>query len=361
MNRTNTAKPILSGLIFISLLTSSVSSGEQKPGNPLDALPSYIRKVHDWGQRADFSHDGKRLLFIEKTYGDAFELNLESGKLTPLTHHYYHGGYTRALYLKNGDILLSGATSFDSENHQLHRHRDAELWVLNKSLSKAPIRLGTFCSEGPAVSRKSMKIAWTTTHQQYPDIYRENEYKIHTGEIVYEKGLPKLISRKEITNNIDNAFFKKPSPIETQNFIPPVENKITLSLYRYQGGSETSILDLETGKITQISNTPNHHGEPEGIYPDGKYTLVESSLQFGDAKLDHRPVQYIDIWKLSLDGEEHWERITHFTDYAGYKSSNPVVSDDGRYIAFQMAKLGDLAGVGRGLFILDLEAKEAER
>ena len=65
----------------------------------------------------------------------------------------------------------------------------------------------------------------------------------------------------------------------------------------------------------------------------------------------------IDIWKLSLDGKENWERITHFSDYRGFKSSNPVVSDDGRYIAFQMAKLGDPAGVGRGLFILDLKER----
>ena len=35
-----------------------------------------IRKINDWGQRADFSHDGRRILFIEKTYGDAFELEL---------------------------------------------------------------------------------------------------------------------------------------------------------------------------------------------------------------------------------------------------------------------------------------------
>ena len=72
-------------------------------------------------------------------------------------------------------------------------------------------------------------------------------------------------------------------------------------------------------------------------------------------------VQYIDIWKLSLDGQERWERITHFTDYEGYKSSNPVVSDDGRYIAFQMARRGDPAGVGRGLFLLDIQAMEAAR
>ena len=40
----------------------------------------------------------------------------------------------------------------------------------------------------------------------------------------------------------------------------------------------------------------------------------------------------------------------------GYKSSNPVVSDDGRYMAFQVARKGDWAGVGRGILIFDLNA-----
>ena len=121
--------------------------------------------------------------------------------------------------------------------------------------------------------------------------------------------------------------------------------------------AETSpLLDApEGGKViaqlpkgTQLEKTAEH----------GKHTLVESSRQFLGEKV-RNPVQYIDIWKLSLDGNERWERITHFTDYEGYKSSNPVVSDDGRYIAFQMARRGDPAGVGRGLFLLDLDAMQA--
>jgi len=51
--------------------------------------------------------------------------------------------------------------------------------------------------------------------------------------------------------------------------------------------------------------------------------------------------------------------MTFFSDYPGYKASNPVVSDDGRYIAFQVARRGDSAGVGRGIFIFDIEKFEA--
>jgi hypothetical protein len=47
------------------------------------------------------------------------------------------------------------------------------------------------------------------------------------------------------------------------------------------------------------------------------------------------------------------ERLTHFNDYPGLKAPNSVVSDDGRYTAFQMARVGGAAGVGRGIFLYD--------
>ena len=48
------------------------------------------------------------------------------------------------------------------------------------------------------------------------------------------------------------------------------------------------------------------------------------------------------------------ERLTFFNDFPGFKASNPVVNDDGRFIAFQMARVGDPAGVGRGIFVYDV-------
>jgi hypothetical protein len=64
----------------------------------------------------------------------------------------------------------------------------------------------------------------------------------------------------------------------------------------------------------------------------------------------------VDLWKLALDGSGQMERLTYFSDFAGYKASNPVVSDDGHFMAFQMAKSKDPAGVGYGIFIYDFQA-----
>src|SRR3982751_748624 len=80
---------------------------------PTDVLPPHITQVTFFGERADWSHDGKKILFLTKTFGDAMEYDLETKTIRDITAHYPHHGYTRALYLSNGDILLSGPEQFD--------------------------------------------------------------------------------------------------------------------------------------------------------------------------------------------------------------------------------------------------------
>ena len=121
--------------VFAVLLAAQYASGaEDEAGkSPLDELPSHITRITHFGQRADFSHDGKRILFVEKTFGDVYEVDLETKIIRAMTHHYFHEGYTRALYLSNGDILLSGARQFDARNPWASRSgNNAELWVLKK-------------------------------------------------------------------------------------------------------------------------------------------------------------------------------------------------------------------------------------
>jgi hypothetical protein len=325
-------------LIHIILLISV--NAQQKSGNPEDNLPANIKRITQFGERADFSHDGKKILFIEKTYGDVCEVELATGKISLITGHFYHGGFTRALYLANDDVLLSGCTSFDAANPHINRQINAELWILDKSYTKPPVRLGTKCSEGPAVSRKNMKIAWTVAHNQYPDSLKEGQYLFYMADIVYENGVPKLSDKKIILDNLKTVF----KDMEVQNFVPPLERTLTFSAYGFQG-TEVMLLNLETGEITNMSNADKQYDEPEGVFPDGKFTCVESDKETGA----------VDIYKLTLDGSGHLERLTFFSNYKRYKSSNPVISDDGKFMAFQMARSTDLAGVGYGIFLMELK------
>jgi hypothetical protein len=319
------------------LQTALVLADGEQGKSPIDELPSHIRRVTWFGERADWSHDGKRILFLARTFGDVYEVELDSGIIRPMTHHYFHAGYTRALYLTNGDILLSGARTFDPKHPWRSRHEDqAELWVLKRDLSGPAVPLGEHCSEGPAVSRRTMKIAWT----------RHNAF--YLADVAYEDGKPKLASRRKVLDAKDLPF---KCSLETQNFRPPGEKELTFSAYGYQG-TEVMGLNLETGKVVNYSNAPKQYDEPEGIFPDGRHTLVECDRHCGKGS------GHIDLYKLALDGSGRTERLTFFNDYAGYKASNPVVSDDGRFIAFQLARSTEAAGVGHGILVFDVERYE---
>jgi hypothetical protein len=322
-------------ILFSSALLAIDCLGQPKASkSPLEELPTYIKQVTHFGERADWSHDGKRILFLGKTFGDAYEIELATGIIRPMTHHYFHEGYTRALYLSNGDILLSGARRFDANDPWPSRsEKNAELWVLKKDLSGPPTPLGEKCSEGPAVSRRQMRIAWTCGRAFY------------MADIVYKNDKPELVNRKKILDRKDLPF---ECGLETQNFRPPDEKELIFSAYEYQG-TEVMGLNLETGKVANYSQAPNQYDEPEGIFPDGKYTLVECD------KHNPKGSQHVDIYRLALDGSGKTERLTNFADYPDYKASNPVVSDDGRFMAFQIAKKRDVAGVGRGILVFDFE------
>jgi hypothetical protein len=55
-------------LIIAAILSSNNLRANDKSGkSPLDELPPHIKQVTLFGQRADFSHDSKKILFLEKT------------------------------------------------------------------------------------------------------------------------------------------------------------------------------------------------------------------------------------------------------------------------------------------------------
>jgi len=326
-----------------------VTAAEPTPGkNPADDLPPNIRQVTWFGERADWSHDGKRILFLSKTFGDAMELDLATGRIRNRTAHYSHHGYTRALYLSNGDLLLSGPDQFNPKKPGQARVQ-CWLYVLDQSGTKPPVPLGTKCSEGPAVSRKRLHIAWTHVAAEYPEEMPAGSSRMQEADIAYEDGKPKLANQRTIIESKDLPF---KCTIETQNFRPPEEQELTFSAYGYQA-TDVCGINLGTKKVVNYSNAAGQYDEPEGIFPDGQFTLVECDKQ------NLKGSGYVDLWKLKLDGSGAYERLTHFSDFAGYKASNPAVSDDGRFIAFQLAKSREAAGVGHGIFVLDLTKKPA--
>ena len=320
--------------------------------SPADHLPPHIRRLTHFGERADWSHDGKRILFLAKTFGDAMELDVATGAITNLTSHYAHYGYTRALYLANGDILLAGPLAYDIKNPGPARNQ-CYFFVLSATAKQPPVALGVRCNEGPAVSRRRLHLAWPEWVSPKPGEGNLSSSKLHEADIVYTAGVPALANQRLVIDGADLPFR---CTMEPQNYRPGDENEIIFSAYT-EGGRKCDVLgiDLATKTITKYTDTPDLYEEPEGIFPDGRHTLVENDTQ------NRLGPGSIDLWKHALDGSGRMTRLTHFSEYAGYKASNGVVSDDGRYIAFQMGKAGEAAGIGHGIFVYDLSSAPTDQ
>lgn len=339
----------MSARLVLLLLAGVLTVGAQpKAGeSPADHLPAHITHLTAFGERADWSADGRKILFLSKTFGDAMEVDVATREVRNLTSHYPHHGYTRALYLANGDILLSGPEVFDPKQAGRARNQ-CHLSVLDKGGRKPPVPLGVRCNEGPAVSRHRLHLAWSEWTDPPPNTGPNANSKMFEADLVYTGGAPALAHRRLI---LDGAALPFPCTMETQNFRPPGETELTFSIYTRGGGRcDVGLVELATGRWTKFTDTTDAYEEPEGIFPDGGSTLIECDRQ------NRLGSGHVDLWRLMLDSSGEATRLTFFSDYPGYKASNPVVSDDGRFIAFQMARSGDAAGVGHGIFVYDLAA-----
>ena len=138
--------------------------------------------------------------------------------------------------------------------------------------------------------------------------------------------------------------------LEAQDFYAD-DRKLTFFCYVPNGAFEVMGIDVESRTIINFSQAPGFFNEPEGIFPDGKHTTVETDRQC-EWLGGPRGSSNLDIWKLKMDGSgKNMVRLTHFNDYEGGKASNPVVAANGKFMAFQAARSTDPPGVGHGILV----------
>lgn len=314
-------------------------------GNPLEHLPGHISVLTSFGERADFSPDSKHVAFMTKSFGDAMVVDLQTRKVTCLTCRVPAAAFLRVMHLVSGDYILIGAEKF-TDIH-VSRTRDNELWFLSKQAGSKPIKFGIKMSEGMAISKHSMKIAFSQVHDQVAEI-PEGASQLVVADID-TSGDPKIINQKIVYESPDRNC-----TIEAQDFFDN-DSKMTFTCYEPNGLASVMTIDLATGVVTNHSKAPGTYNECEGIFPDGKYTCVEADRQC-DWLGGKRGGGNIDVWKLRLDGTgKDFIRLTNFNDYEGGKASNPVISSDGKYMCFQLANTTDPAGVGYGLLLLSIK------
>lgn len=312
-----------------------------KTGDPVDHLPPNIRMISEFGERPVFSPDGRKIAFIGKSYGDAFEYVIATGEIRNLTAHMAHQGFLRIHYMRDGSYILTGP-HVPAATREETRFAKSELWWMAAAANRPAVRLGVTLFEGVAVSRTSNHIAWAENDPAGMPTRADapGTSKLKVGEVVVANGTARLANVREIAQSPFSSCM-----LEAQDFLPE-DHSVTGTCYSLKTQSTILSVALADGAITRYPMPANLYNEVEGIFPDGKRTLVECS---------HDNTAGLEMCLLELKADRpRYTRLTRAMDYGNYRWSNPQVSGDGKYVAFQTARGSDEAGVGRGILLMTL-------
>ncbi|MET0373305.1 MAG: hypothetical protein ABW128_03490 [Rhizorhabdus sp.] len=303
-----------------------------------------------FGGRAAFSPDGSRVAFVGKTYADAYEIEIATGKVRNLTRDFPHQGIMRIQYLPNGDFLVTAPRKHTGPNTRAH----LEMWVLDKSLERGLQPLGEQVFEGIAVSRKHPLIAWTVIE---PELKPGENWQLafvrptrrYIADIGYDNGVPRLVNKREIMP----ALPKECGFIEPQDFRAD-DGELVYSCMGLAagGGVNISVMGHKLGSTENVTyyRKAGEYDEVEGVAPGGGWAAVECGKQ------DKPGLPPLDICRLELKPNGTLTRLVVGTvPGATADISNPVVSPDGKWLAFQRGdSSGGEVGEGYGLYLLRL-------
>jgi hypothetical protein len=335
-------------LAIVTAVSLAASTAAQPA--PREFKVEDARLLSPFGGRAAFSPDGKRVAFVGKTYADAYEIEIATGRVRNLTRDIPHQGIMRIQYLPSGDFLVTAPHKHTGPNTRAH----LEMWVLDKDLRRGLQPLGEQVFEGIAVSRKRNLIAWTVID---PELKPGESWQMafvrptrrYMAEIAYDGGAPKAVNKREIMSVLP----KECGFIEPQDFRDEDRELVYSCMGPVARGDFTiSVMGnkLATGENVTYHRESGAYNEVEGIAPGGAWTTVECGKQ---AKPGIPP---LDICRLELKPDGAIRRlVAGTTPGVSGDISNPIVSPDGRWLVFQR---GDSAtgevGEGYGLYLLRL-------
>lgn len=313
-----------------------------KKGDPAYDLPAGQRLISAFGERPAFSPDGKKVAFIGASYGDAFEYDLATGRTRNLAAHAPHNGFLRVQYLGDGSLILLGPRTLGKTRAET-RARHIELFWLDAAASRTPVPLRLTAWEGIATSRTSNMIAWSeAAHGEKDPMPASTTMK--TGVVrVSRDGAVSVADIRDVLTTPATCL------IEPQDFLPG-DKGLTMPCYDFRKPDRPVTLvqsvDLATKMVTTYPTPAGLYGEVEGLFPDGRRTLVECAP---DRRFS------MEICSLDLQGARpRYLRLTRIMDYGQWKYGNPVVSPNGRTIAAQIGPAAVIdAGVGMGIVLMD--------
>src|SRR5262249_34537670 len=101
--------------------------------------------------------------------------------------------FLRIMHLSDGNYILIGPERFS--DIRTSRRRDNELWFLRKEPGSKPVKLGQKMSEGAAISKKNLRMSWSETDAQFPDLPKDYS-RLVVADIEYSGAPPRWSTRR---------------------------------------------------------------------------------------------------------------------------------------------------------------------
>src|SRR6476661_6699332 len=177
----------------VALLLSGIALAARTQGSPLEHLPKDTEVLTHFGERADFAPDNQRIAFMSKSFGDAFVIDLKTRVVRCLTCSVPGSAFLRIMHLSDGNYILIGPERFS--DIRTSRQRDNELWFLSKEPGSKPVKLGQKMSEGAAISKKSLRIGWSETNAQFPELARDYS-RLVVADFEYSGNVPIIVRQR---------------------------------------------------------------------------------------------------------------------------------------------------------------------
>jgi len=227
---------------------------------------------------------------------------------------------------------------------------------------------------GAPVSTLAPRIAYAVGGRNDPSRGTPDRYECHVTQLEYTPdGL--CLGEDRVFYRPQGGYIPEPQDFRHQDTeVVIAEYDFRHQIHPYDQRCAIKGVDATTGRVRTYINEPRVHNECEGIFPDGEHCCLEISRDMEPS--GRYTIKTCNLWKLKLDGSGRRVRMTRFHNRPPHIAAHPNapigpwhaypwlatngnISPEGRWLAVVVNLLGDPAGYGRGIGLLDLEAWEA--
>jgi hypothetical protein len=291
----------------------------------MDHLPSHIRQLTGFGERASWSPDGTRVAFMAKSFGDAFVVDVATKTIRLLTPA-PSAGYLRVQYLPNGDYFLIGARTFT--DIRTTRDRDQEMWLL-----RAAGRTADRARPQDLGGRRHLAEVQTHRLVEHARPVSRPDPRGRVGALHGRHRRERRPADARQQGRADSRAKRPECTLEAQDFRFD-DTELIYTCYRSPYGRRLRPEPEDEGD--------HHVQEDRQRVQRSRRHLPGRPVDAG--RVEPRAVaqdsNHIDIWRMPLVPNRHRVRARDaLGEYEGYKASNPCGQPrTARRFAFQSAR-----------------------